>query len=82
MKTLLFLKHPSFPGGCFCFEVITMIYDAMIDTYTRQITALEARLAELRAELRAEFNLLGFYTDLADNNGKPVDAYNHAMDET
>ncbi len=59
-----------------------MIYDAMIDTYTRQITALEARLAELRAELRAEFNLLGFYTDLADNNGKPVDAYNHAMDET
>lgn len=55
-----------------------MIYDAMIDTYTRQITVLEARLAELRAE----FNLLGFYTDLADNNGKPVDAYNHAMDET
>lgn len=39
------LKHPSFPGGCFCFEVITMI-----DTYTRQITALEARLAELRAD--------------------------------
>ena len=33
-----------------------MIYDAMIDTYTRQITALEARLAELRAELRAEFD--------------------------
>ena len=55
-----------------------MIYDAMIDTYTRQITALEARLAELRAE----FDLLGFYTDRADNNGKPVDAYNHAMDET
>lgn len=27
-----------------------MIYDAMIDTYTRQITALEARLAELRAD--------------------------------
>ena len=51
MKTLIFLqKHPSFPGGCFCFEVITMIYDAMIDTYTRQITALEARLAELRAD--------------------------------
>ena len=51
MKTLLFLKHPSFPGGCFCFtnEVITMIYDAMIDTYTK-ITALEARLAELRAD--------------------------------
>lgn len=47
------LKHPSFPGGCFCFAdigVITMIYDAMIDTYTRQITALEARLAELRAD--------------------------------
>ena len=46
-------KHPSFPGGCFCFAdigVITMIYDAMIDTYTRQITALEARLAELRAD--------------------------------
>lgn len=53
MKTLLFSnvqKHPSFPGGCFCFEVITMIYDAMIDTYTRQITALEARLAELQAD--------------------------------
>lgn len=27
-----------------------MIYDAMIDTYTRQITALEARLAELQAD--------------------------------
>lgn len=27
-----------------------MIYDAMIDTYTRQITTLEARLAELRAD--------------------------------
>lgn len=27
-----------------------MIYDATIDTYTRQITALEARLAELRAD--------------------------------
>lgn len=55
-----------------------MIYDAMIDTYTRQADRLEQRLAELRAE----FDLLGFYTDRADNNGKPVDAYNHAMDET
>lgn len=55
-----------------------MIYDSMIDTCTQHIAELEARLAELRAE----FNLLGFYTDLADNNGKPVDAYNHAMDET
>ena len=53
--------------------------------YCRQLTGMRESCIKIDPAckaLRAEFNLLGFYTDLADNNGKPVDAYNHAMDET